>query len=97
MNNLIGKTIETRGAKYQITGFKMIEAEYANTIKACEDTGKYPAYFFGKKILRSGKLSEKQKEVYNFLLEASEISVKELIYYTGVTTSVVNTFVPSAF
>ena len=39
------------------------------------------------------KLSEKQKEVYDFLLEASEISVKELIYYTGVTTSVVNTLV----
>ena len=66
MNNLIGKTIETRGAKYQITGFKMIEAEYANTIKACEDSGKYPAYFFGSKILRSGKLSEKQNVICLF-------------------------------
>ena len=66
MNKLIGKTIETRGARYQITGFKMIEAEYANTIKVCENTGKYPAYFFGSKILRSGKLSEKQTVVCLF-------------------------------
>ena len=63
MNNLIGKTIETRGARYQITGYKMIEAEYQNTIKACENSGKYPAYFFGSKILRSGKLSENQNVV----------------------------------
>jgi len=66
MNNLIGKTIETRGARYQITGFKMIEAEYANTIKACENSGKYPAYFIGRKVLRSGKLSEKQSVVCLF-------------------------------
>lgn len=66
MNNLIGKTIETRGARYQITGFKMIEAEYKNTIKVCEDTGKYPAYFFGGKILRNGKVSEKQTVVCMF-------------------------------
>ncbi len=66
MNNLIGKTIETKGARYQITGYKMIEAEYANTIKACENSGKYPAYFFGSKVLRSGKLSEKQSVVCLF-------------------------------
>ena len=66
MNNLIGKTIETRGARYQITGFKMIEAEYANIIKACENSGKYTAYFFGSKVLRSGKLSEKQSVVCLF-------------------------------
>jgi len=39
------------------------------------------------------KLTAKQKEVYDFLLEISEISVKELIYYTGVTASLVNTLV----
>lgn len=66
MKNLIGKTIETRGARYQITGFKMIEAEYANIIKACDNSGKYPAYFFGSKILRNGKLSEKQNVVCLF-------------------------------
>lgn len=66
MNNLIGKIIETRGARYQITGFKMIEEEYANIIKACENSGKHPAYFFGHKILRSGKLSEKQNVVCLF-------------------------------
>ena len=69
MNNLIGKTIETKGARYQITGYKMIEAEYQNTIKACENSGKYPAYFFGSKILRNGKLSEKQSIVCLFFKE----------------------------
>ena len=69
MNNLIGKTIETRGTRYQITGYKMIEAEYQNTIKACENSGKYPAYFFGSKILRSGKLSENQNVVCLFFKE----------------------------
>ena len=43
--------------------------------------------------LFSGKLSEKQKEVFDFLLEAEEISVKELMYFTGVTVSVVNTLI----
>lgn len=66
MNNLIGKTIETKGARYRIAGFKMIESEYVNTIKACEDSGKYPAYFFGSKILKSGKLSEKQSVICLF-------------------------------
>jgi hypothetical protein len=60
MEKLVGKIIETRGAKWQITGYKMIETEYQNIIKACENSGKYPAYFFGHKIMRSGKISEKQ-------------------------------------
>ncbi len=66
MNNLIGKTIETRGAKYQITGYKEIESCYPNIIRTCKETGKYPAYFFGHKILRSGKVSAKQSVVCLF-------------------------------
>lgn len=39
------------------------------------------------------KLTEKQSEVYTFLKNAGAISVKELIYYTGVTVSVINSIV----
>ncbi len=35
------------------------------------------------------KLTEKQMAVYNYVLEAQSITVKELCYYTGVTSSVV--------
>ena len=37
------------------------------------------------------KLTEKQREVTDYLLENSQCSVKEVMYYTGVTASVINT------
>ena len=39
------------------------------------------------------KLTQKQKKVYDAIKACSEISVKEVCYYTGVTTSVVDSLV----
>lgn len=39
------------------------------------------------------KLTQKQKKVYDAIKACSEISVKEICYYTGVTTSVVDSLV----
>lgn len=75
MENLIGKEIEARGSKYKITGFKKIEPEYPNIIKACENSGKYPAYFFAGKILRNGNVSEKQTIVCLFFKETEHFVI----------------------
>ena len=60
MEGLIGKIIEYAGAKYQVTGFNSFAETYPNMAKACEDSGKYPAYFGAGKILRNGEISKKQ-------------------------------------
>lgn len=75
MENLVGKEIEARGLKYKITGFKKIGTEYPNIIKACENSGKYPAYFFAGKILRNGNVSEKQTIVCLFFKETESFIV----------------------
>ena len=43
--------------------------------------------------LSSAKLTEKQRSVTDYILEHSECSVKEVMYYTGVTVSVINTLI----
>ncbi len=39
------------------------------------------------------KLTPKQKQVYDFLLEVQSTTVKELCYYTGVTVAVINNLI----
>jgi len=60
MEKLIGTVIEYGGADYKVTSCSPIVDKYPNMAKACEDTGKYPAFFGAAKILKNGTLSEKQ-------------------------------------
>ena len=60
MNELVGKEVTYYSGKYKITSCTPFDSSLVNMIKVAEDTGKYPAYFWLAKILRSGKVSEKQ-------------------------------------
>lgn len=75
MEKLLGKIIEARGSKYKVMGFKEIEPKCRNIIKACENSGKYPAYFFCYKILRSGKVSNKQNIVCFFFKKSEHFVI----------------------
>lgn len=48
---------------------------------------------FGKNGISDLKLTQKQKKVYDAIVVCSEISLKEICYYTGVTRAVVDSLV----
>ena len=73
MENLIGKTIEHAGASWTVTSCTPIEKEYENIIRVCKETNKHPAYFGVSKVLKNGKLSDKQKMVVMFFESGSFI------------------------
>lgn len=43
---------------YRLVSIKPFEGELVNMKRVAEDSGKYPAYFFFRKILKSGKESK---------------------------------------
>ncbi len=77
LEKLIAKklVIKSYGAKKSLkdASVKMVEV-----IKTCDELSK-----------ENIKLTEKQKAVFDYLLQTESITVKELCYYTGVTSSVV--------
>ena len=60
MDKLIGMTISQYDGNYRLVSYKPFSNNLANMKRVAEETGKYPAYFFFQKVLKSGKLSEKQ-------------------------------------
>ena len=60
MEKEIGRTIELRGAKYQITSFHPYEENLVNIIRVCNETGKYAGVFWASKVLKKRNPSEKQ-------------------------------------
>lgn len=74
MNEQLNRVVKINGGDYKITSVSLINPKLENTIRTCERTGKYPAYFGARKILKNGSLSEKQtkcllifKESGNFI------------------------------
>ena len=59
MERLVGTIIEYGNSKYKVTSCKPM-IEYPNMAKACEDSGKYPAFFGAGKILKNGEISKNQ-------------------------------------
>lgn len=46
MGNMVGKIINYGGAEYKITSCKSMLPDYPNMAKACEQAGKFPAFFW---------------------------------------------------
>ena len=72
METMIGKTITYANADWKVTSFTPM-TEYPNMAKACEKTGKYPAFFGVRKILKNGNLSEKQTMCILFFIKGGFI------------------------
>lgn len=60
MENMVGKIINYGGAEYKITSCKSMLPDYPSMAKACEEAGKFPAFFGASKILKNGNLSKNQ-------------------------------------
>lgn len=58
MENLIGMIYSRNDGNYKLVSIKPFEGELVNMKRVAEDSGKYPAYFFFRKILKSGKESK---------------------------------------
>ena len=58
MENLIGMIYSRNDGNYRLVSIKPFENELVNMKRVAEDSGKYPAYFFFRKILKSGKESK---------------------------------------
>lgn len=58
MENLIGMIYSRNDGNYRLVSIKPFEGELVNMKRVAEDSGKYPAYFFFRKILKSGKESK---------------------------------------
>ena len=58
MENLICMIYSRNDGNYRLVSIKPFEGELVNMKRVAEDSGKYPAYFFFRKILKSGKESK---------------------------------------
>lgn len=58
MENLIGMIHSQNDGDYELVSIKPFGDELVNLKRVAEETGKYPAYFFFSKILKSGKTSK---------------------------------------
>lgn len=63
MNEQMNRTVVIGGCDYIINSIIPFNPEHTNIIRTCEETGKYAAYFCASKVLRNGKLSEKQTKL----------------------------------
>lgn len=66
----------------------LIEEEFVNPKNVCEQTSKYFKINENFKIL-DFNFTEKQKKIYNYLLAHKEATMKEICYFTGVSSSTV--------
>ena len=58
MENLIGMIHSQNDGNYKLVSIKPFENELVNMKRVAEDSGKYPAYFFFRKIFKNGKESK---------------------------------------
>jgi hypothetical protein len=58
MEELLGMKISQYDGCYELVLIKPFEEEFSAMRKVAEETGKYPAYFYFQKILKSGKKSK---------------------------------------
>jgi hypothetical protein len=58
MENLIGMIHSQNDGDYKLVSVIPFGDELANMKRVAEETGKYPAYFYFRKILKSGKESK---------------------------------------
>lgn len=66
----------------------LIKEEFVNPKNVCEQTSKYFKINENFKIL-DFNFTEKQKKIYNYLLAHKEATMKEICYFTGVSSSTV--------
>ena len=82
MKEQIGRTVKIGECDYVIKSIIPFNPEHKGIIRACEETGKYAAYFSAAKVLRSGKVSEKQTKlllkVQSILLSIGELTQLEI-------------------
>lgn len=74
MENLIGMIYSQRDGDYKLVSIQPFSDELVNMKRVAKETGKYPAYFFFSKILKSGKTSK--QGFVAFMFEKSKKIVK---------------------
>ena len=74
MENLIGMIYSQYDGDYKLVSIKPFEDELVNMKRVAEETGKYPAYFCFRKILKSGK--ESKQGFIAFMFKESNKIVK---------------------
>ena len=66
MNHLIGTKFFQGKTEYVVYRVQPFDKELVRLIEIAEETGKYPAMFFARKVLKSGKKSKQGGVFYHF-------------------------------
>ena len=70
----IGQTIRHGKENYQVTSFMSYEG-FENITKAAKESGKYNGMFSACKVLKNGKLSEKQGICFYAFINSDNIII----------------------
>ena len=60
MAGYVGERFKTGSTEWEVSKIEEYDSSLVNIIRKMKETGKEPRMFFARKILKSGKLSEKQ-------------------------------------
>ncbi len=66
MMDLLGTTFKCSGFDWIVTSIDPFDESFKKSIEAMEKTGKHPARFFARKVLKSGKESKQGGMFYCF-------------------------------
>lgn len=73
MEELIGLMHKQYDGNYRLVSVEPFGDELSNMRRIAEETGKYPAYFYFRKILKNGKESNKQGFIAFIFKESKKI------------------------